>query len=367
MKLSIVILNYNVRHFLELCLRSVSAAISNIDAEIIVVDNHSDDDSCSMVRELFPEVKLIENLDNLGFSKGNNVGVAQAKGEYLCVLNPDTVVAEDTFERLLAFAETKTQLGVVGCKLINGAGLFLPESKRNIPYVKASMKKMLGNPSEYYAMHLEANEVGKVDILVGAFMFLKRQVYNEVGGFDEDYFMYGEDIDLSYRILKAGYNNYYLGSLKAIHFKGESTLKDKNYAKRFFGAMQIFYTKHFKRNVFFDMFVWLGIKMAYLFRKVRTEKGKNVNAYVFVSDKMEERIKKNLVGSVRLQNQPQKYSNGTEVVFNANTISYKSIIETMDKNFEKGKEVTYKILPNNSNFIIGSDDGYSRGEVIMLN
>lgn len=356
-----------MRHFLELCLRSVTESINNIDAEIIVVDNHSGDDSCEMVKALFPKVKLIENRDNLGFSKGNNVGVAQAQGKYLCILNPDTVVAEDTFERLLEFAETKNQLGVVGCKLINGAGLFLPESKRNIPYVKASLKKMLGNPSEYYATHLEANAVGKVDILVGAFMFLKRQVYNEIGGFDEDYFMYGEDIDLSYRILKAGYNNYYLGSLTAIHFKGESTLKDKNYAKRFFGAMQIFYTKHFKRNVFFDMFVWLGIKTAYLFRKIRIEKSKNVNSYVLVSKQMNARIEQNLAGPVTLHTQPQKYNSGTEVIFDANSISYKSIIQTMDRNFEKGKEVTYKILPNNSGFLVGSDDGYSRGEVIVLN
>ncbi|XCF05563.1 glycosyltransferase family 2 protein [Tamlana crocina] len=367
MKLSIVILNYNVRHFLELCLRSVSAAISNIDAEIIVVDNHSEDDSCDMVKTLFPNVKLIANTENMGFSKGNNVGVAQAQGEYLCILNPDTVVAEDTFERLLEFAETKTQLGAIGCKLINGAGLFLPESKRNIPYIKASVKKMLGNPSEYYATHLEANAIGKVDILVGAFMFLKRQVYNKVGGFDEDYFMYGEDIDLSYRILKAGYKNYYLGSLTAVHFKGESTLKDKNYAKRFFGAMQIFYRKHFKSNRFFDMFVWLGIKMAYFFRRIRTEKSKTVHQYIFVSDKMDERIQKNLGGTVVLQTQPQNYSSGTEVVFNANTMSYEKIIKTMEQNFEKEKEVTYKILPNNSNFIVGSDDGFSRGEVIMLN
>ncbi|MFL1011325.1 glycosyltransferase family 2 protein [Flavisericum labens] len=366
MKLSIVILNYNVRHFLELCLRSVSSAISNIEAEIIVVDNNSVDDSCQMVKAFFPEVNLIENKENLGFSKGNNVGVAQAIGEYLCVLNPDTMVAEDTFERLLEFVESKSKMGLVGCKLINGGGVFLPESKRNIPYLKIAVKKILGNSAEYYANHLKENEVGKVDVLVGAFMFLKRDVYNEVRGFDEDYFMYGEDIDLSYRILKLGYDNYYFGELSAIHFKGESTLKDKWYAKRFFGAMQIFYSKHFKRNILFDLFVWLGIKMAYFFRKVKSEKEKNVNVYAFVSDKMDNRIEENLPILPSLKTLGFDFKNGTEVIFDANHLAYKEIIKTMENNFLNNKSLTYKILPNDSNFMVGSDDGYSRGEVIEL-
>ncbi|UKM64587.1 glycosyltransferase [Flavobacteriaceae bacterium GSB9] len=367
MKLSVVILNYNVRHFLELCLRSVTAAISNIEAEIIVVDNNSKDDSCQMVKAFFPKVKLIENNENLGFSKGNNLGVAQAKGEYLCILNPDTVVAEDTFERLLDFSKLQAKLGIVGCKLINGIGLFLPESKRNIPYVKVALKKIFGTPTDYYANHLAPNEIGEVDILVGAFMFLKRDVYNEIGGFDEDYFMYGEDIDLSYRVLKSGYKNYYVGDLAAIHFKGESTLKDKRYAKRFFGAMQIFYTKHFKRNIFFDMFVWLGIKMAYIFRKIRKEKEKNVQEYVFVSNEMDSRIKKNLPKPVSLKPLQSDLKKGSEVIFDASYLTYKEIIGAMESSFLKNKALTYKILPNNSNFIVGSDDGYVRGEVIILN
>ena len=147
MKLSVIILNYNVQYFLELCLRSVEAAILNIDAEIIVVDNNSEDGSCQMVKAVFPKVKLIENKDNYGFSKGNNIGVSQAKGEYLCILNPDTVVAEDTFLKLLGFSENKEKLGIVGCKLINGRGDFLPESKRKIPYVKAAFKKLTIMPT----------------------------------------------------------------------------------------------------------------------------------------------------------------------------------------------------------------------------
>ena len=187
MRLSVVILNYNVRYFLELCLKSVEAAIEDIEAEIIVVDNDSSDDSCTMVKELFPNVILIENKENYGFSKGNNIGVAKAKGEYICILNPDTVVAEDTFSRILNFTKTEDHLGIVGCQLIDGSGHFLLESKRNVPKPKVALKKLLGNSNSYYANHVETNSIGEVDILVGAFMLVKKQVYDIVGGFDEEY------------------------------------------------------------------------------------------------------------------------------------------------------------------------------------
>ena len=365
MQLSIVILNYNVRYFLELCLKSVQAAISDIDAEIIVVDNNSEDNSCNMVKQLFPKVKLIENKENSGFSKGNNIGFKQAQGDYLCILNPDTVVAEDTFTKLLKFASDKKKLGIVGCKLINGVGEFLPESKRNVPVVKAAFKKLLGNSKSYYANHLTENETGKVDVLVGAFMFMKRELYNEVKGFDEDYFMYGEDIDLSYKVLKSGYNNYYFGETTVIHFKGESTLRDKHYARRFYGAMQIFYKKHFKKNLLFDFLVWFGIRLVYLFRKSPMQNTKNVSNYVFLSDKMNEKVKSVLTKEVTLQSDIKNIEKATEVVFDANTLSYKTIISMMEKGIGN-KLVTYKILPNQSEFILGSDNAISRGEVIQL-
>ncbi|PKQ46950.1 glycosyltransferase family 2 protein [Confluentibacter flavum] len=365
MKLSIVILNYNVRYFLELCLKSVQQAIITIDAEIIVVDNHSEDKSCEMVRQLFPEVILIENHENYGFSKGNNIGVAKAKGEYICILNPDTVVSEDTFIKLLEFSSSKDKLGIVGCKLINGSGEFLPESKRNIPYVKASLLKLLGNPKLYYASHLNKDESAKVDILVGAFMFLKCELYNVVGGFDEDYFMYGEDIDLSYRILKSGFQNYYYGETTVIHFKGESTLRDKHYAKRFFGAMQIFYMKHFKKNILFNMFVWLGIRLAYLTRKIPVIKRKNIFRYVFISNKVNKSLKLILAKEVVLSSNLEDIKNNDEIIFDANLLSYKSIIGFIEDK-SAVKSLTYKILPNNSNFIIGSDNVISRGEIIVF-
>lgn len=354
-----------MRYFLELCLKSVEAAIANISAEIIVVDNDSKDDSCQMIKTLFPDVKLIENKENLGFSKGNNIGVKEAKGEYLCILNPDTVVAEDTFEILLRFAEQKQYLGAIGCKLINGVGTFLPESKRNIPYVKASIKKIFGNASDYYANHLIHNEVGKVDILVGAFMLMKANVYREVKGFDEDYFMYGEDIDLSYKLLKSGYQNYYFGETKIIHFKGESTLRDKNYAKRFYGAMQIFYKKHFKKNVFFDMLVWFGIRSAYLLRKVQVENVKNVYQYVLISNKLNNKLQAALGNNLQVKSKVSTFQNETEIILDASFLSYKSVISIMDKHSSQ-KGWTYKILPVNSNFILGSDNAISRGEVVTF-
>lgn len=363
MKLSVIILNYNVQYFLELCLRSVEAAISNIEAEIIVVDNNSEDGSCQMVKTLFPKVNLIENKENSGFSKGNNIGVLQAKGEYLCILNPDTVVAEDTFLKLLEFSENKEKLGIVGCRLKNGSGVFLPESKRNVPTVSVALKKMLGNPEMYYVNHLSQNDIGQADILVGAFMLLKRSLYNKVGGLDEDYFMYGEDIDLSYKILKAGYKNYYYGDTTVIHFKGESTLKDKNYARRFFGAMQIFYKKHFKQNLIFDMVVWLGIKLAFIFRRMRKAKVKDISGYVFVSNKKNDKLESALYQKLLLQTKLSFVEPNSEIIFDANVISYKEIINYIECS---EKELTYKILPNKSNFIIGSNDGFSQGKVISF-
>lgn len=365
MKLSVIILNYNVRYFLELCLKSLEAAIADIDAEIIVIDNNSEDDSCAMVKQLFPRVTLIENIENFGFSKGNNIGVAQAKGEYLCILNPDTVVTEDTFTRFLKFCNGKDKLGAVGCKLINGVGEFLPESKRNIPYVKAALKKIFGNSYAYYANHLAKDATGKIDILVGALMFLKRDVYNNVGGFDEDYFMYGEDIDLSYKLLKAGYQNYYLGDTTVIHYKGESTLKDKNYARRFYGAMQIFYKKHFKKNILFDMLVWLGIRLAYLFRTAKSKENKSVSQYILISNKNNKSLKAILPKRLLLNNEIIEFEPQTEIILDANHLSYNEIVSILEY-YTNTSNWTYKILPNGSNFIIGSDNALSRGEIIQF-
>jgi len=354
-----------VRYFLELCLQSVEAAIENLDAEVIVVDNNSKDGSCKMVKQEFPNVKLIENKENSGFSKGNNIGVKEAKGEYLCILNPDTVVAEDTFEKVLEFAKNQDKIGIVGCKLIDGNGEYLPESKRNIPTPKIAMKKMLGRSQHYYANHIEEDQIGKADIFVGAFMLVKKKVYNEVGGLDEDYFMYGEDIDLSYKIVKAGYDSYYYGEAEVIHYKGESTLKDKTYAKRFYGAMQIFYKKHFKGNYLFDCLVWLGIQSARFLKKTSYETALNVENYAFVSNEENKVLTLKLSKPMQLISVEEDIQANTQVVFDANVVSFKAIIDKASS-MEKNKGITFKILPKNTNFIIGSHSSKSRGEVITF-
>ena len=364
MKLSVVILNYNVRYFLELCLKSVEAAVKNMDAEVIVVDNFSSDGSCEMVKTLFPEVKLIENKENLGFAKGNNIGVAQATGDYVCILNPDTVVAEDTFVHLLTFADLQENLGIVGCRLIDGSGRFLPESKRNIPKPLVSVKKIFGNAGEYYATQLSQHETGKVEILVGAFMLMKRSLYNSLKGFDEDYFMYGEDIDLSYRVLQQGLDNFYFGSATVIHFKGESTLKDITYAKRFYQAMQIFYRKHFRNYGLFDLVVWMGSKVMPFFKERTLGNGQKPELYVLVTEK-----KKDVLAGFQ---QPYKelrfievYDKNTEYIFDNNSLAFKQIIQQMDR-FSENNSTTFKILPKNSNFILGSNSSKTRGEVQFL-
>ena len=265
MQLSVIILNYNVRYFLELCLESVQHAIQNLDAEIIVVDNNSPDDSCAMVKKQFPDVQLIENKENVGFAKANNQAVRVAKGYYICVLNPDTVVAETTFLNCIKKAKTLSNLGLIGVQLLDGKGGFLPESKRNLPTPKVSLFKVFGGRFShlfpYYATHLAKDSEGEISVLVGAFMFTEKYKYIEAGGFDEQYFMYGEDIDFSYSIKKLGYKNYYLGSEAMIHFKGESSFKDKIYRERFFGAMKLFYKKHFKSSFFMNGIVFLGINI----------------------------------------------------------------------------------------------------------
>ena len=354
-----------MRNFLELCLTSVEAAIHDLDAEVIVVDNNSSDDSCQMVKTTFPEVILIENKNNLGFSKGNNIGVAHAKGQYICILNPDTVVAENTFSELLHFIQQQDNPGIVGCRLIDGTGCFLPESKRNVPKPNVALKKLLGNSHDYYANHIDEFGIGKVPVFVGAFMLMRKNVYNEVGGFDEDYFMYGEDIDLSFKVIKAGYQNYYNGTSSIIHYKGESTLKDVKYAKRFYGAMQIFYKKHFKSNWLFNAIVWFGINTAYVMRSEPKQKQKRTDSYLILSKRDCNFLKLILTKPTEVVSELPDLKSNTEIIFDARTFSYKSIIELMD-NYKTQKSISFKILPNNAQFVIGSNSSKNRGEIILI-
>lgn len=255
MKLSVVIVNYNVKYFLEQCLHSAIKALKNIEGEIIVVDNNSVDGSCGMMHEKFPEIKLIENKKNTGFSFANNQATRISKGEYVLLLNPDTVVEEDTFEKVVTFMDQNPDAGGLGVKMIDGNGTFLPESKRGLPTPMVAFYKIFGLSKlfpkskifgRYHLGFLDDDEIHEVDVLAGAFMLLRKKTLDEVGLLDEDYFMYGEDIDLSYRITKGGYKNYYFPETTIIHYKGESTKKGSiNYVRIFYNAMIIFAKKHF--------------------------------------------------------------------------------------------------------------------------
>ncbi len=258
MKLSIVIVNYNVRFFLEQCLHSVEQACSEIKAEVFVVDNNSVDGSCQMVKEKFSNVILIENHDNKGFSKANNQAIRKSKGEYVLLLNPDTIVEEDCFEKCIKFMDEHPEAGGLGVKMIDGKGKFLPESKRGLPTPAVAFYKIFGLSKlfskskrfgRYHLGHLDKEKEHEIEVLSGACMFMRKSALDKVGLLDEDYFMYGEDIDLSYRITKRGFKNYYFPETKIIHYKGESTKKGSiNYVKVFYQAMAIFANKHFSKG-----------------------------------------------------------------------------------------------------------------------
>lgn len=381
MDISIVIVNYNVRYFLEQCILSIIDASKKLAIEIIVVDNNSTDDSVSFLQKKYPHINLIANKENIGFSKANNQGVSIAKGEYVLILNPDTVIAEDTLETVFNFAKTNQNIGILGVKLIDGSGNFLPESKRGIPTPRVSFNKLFGISSsqkgKYYATHLMENESGVVAVLVGAFMFLKKSIYNEVKGFDEDYFMYGEDIDLCYKVLNKGYQNYYFADTQVIHYKGESTKKDLIYLKYFHNAMKTFYKKHFKLNRVYDFFMSLGIEFWYLikyfkFRKTSDKTNEISNVLYFGNDELiSNHLNKKylLVNELLIDNIEEikrliTINTIDTVVFDNSKLSNKKIIAHFE--LLKNEQVSFKIHPRTTNFLIGSNNSEHRGKVELI-
>ena len=276
MKLSVIIVNYNVKYFLEQALLSTYKAIvhSNLlrpdwEIEVYVVDNHSIDGSVELTAQKFPQAILIANQENAGFSKANNQAIRMAKGEYILLLNPDTVMEEDTLYKCLLFMEAHPDAGGLGVKMIDGKGQFLPESKRGLPTPWVALCKLTGlsalfpkSPlfNHYHLGHLSPDDTHEVEILSGAFMFMRKKTLDKCGLLDEDFFMYGEDVDLSYRIILSGYKNYYYAGTRIIHYKGESTKKGSlNYVKMFYHAMALFAVKHFGQNRPYILFIKTGI------------------------------------------------------------------------------------------------------------
>ena len=282
MELSIIIVNYNVKHFLEQCLYSVQKAISEsrTRAEIIVIDNHSQDNSLSYLKPRFPCVRFLANDQNLGFAKACNQGYKISSGEYVLFLNPDSIIAEDCFSKCISFLQEHGDAGAIGVKMLDGRGRLLKESKRAFPSPVTSLFKLFGFAtlfprsktfSKYHLGHLDENRNHEVDVLAGAFMMARRKILDELEGFDEIFFMYGEDVDLSYRIQKMGFKNYYVGETSIVHFKGESTRKGSlNYLRLFYNAMSLFVRKHYSGgkasafNFFIHLAIWFRATMAAL-------------------------------------------------------------------------------------------------------
>ena len=257
-KLAVIIVNYNVKYFLKQCLESVYNSTHLDKIEVYVVDNDSKDGSVEMVANSFPEVKIIANKKNVGFSTANNQAIKQTEAEYVVLLNPDTLIQSDSFDKVIRFMDEHPDAGGLGVKMIDGNGKFLPESKRGLPTPEVAFYKIFGfskifpksrKYGKYHLGFLDQNETHKIEVLSGAFMAMRMETLNKVGLLDEDFFMYGEDIDLSYRIKKGGYENYYYPGTTIIHYKGESTKKSSvNYVYVFYKAMAIFAKKHFESS-----------------------------------------------------------------------------------------------------------------------
>lgn len=378
MKLSVVILNYNVKYFVDLCLQSVLVATKKLDAEVIVVDNASVDGSVHWIKSQFPDINLIQNKKNLGFPKGNNIGVAKAKGEYLCILNPDTIVAENTFSDALEFIEKNKQFAILGPKLIDGSGRFLKESKRGVPTPWVAFTKVTGLYKifpqlfgKYYNLKLPENQAGETDVLVGAFMLMQTAHYRALNGFDEECFMYCEDDDLSYRSLKLGKQNFYNPEIKIIHFKGESTPKDFAYQMRFREALYYFYTKHFKVSPIVKFWIKIATNAFSFLKRLRGKRSvmKKIqpNQYWLISKDLDLEIGVN-------KNIPFRHSPGleevlafkntrTELIFDPNTISFSTIIDFMN---EHGNAFSYKFLSSDKSHAVGSNSRNAKGEVLVM-
>ena len=275
MDLSIIIVNYNVKEFLQNLIHSIEKASTNLTKEIIIFDNASDDGSVDFIKEKFPQIKLIANQTNLGFGKANNIGLKQATGKYILLINPDTLVAEDTFEKMIQFFESNKNIGLAGCKILNPDGTLQLACRRSFPGPWTSFTKVTGLSNlfpnskifaRYNLTYLDENKSYEVDAISGSFMMMRKEVYGKVDGFDEQFFMYGEDLDLCYRIQKAGFKVFYVHSTQIIHYKGESTKRSSiDETKVFYSAMHLFVKKHLSTSFLVGMILRSAIFVRSIF------------------------------------------------------------------------------------------------------
>ncbi len=385
MILSVVIVSYNVKYFLEQCLSSLKKAVEGISlpgssTEVFIIDNASSDGSPDFLEPLFPDFHFIRNKENSGFAKANNLVIPLCNGEFILFLNPDTILAEDSLDTCISFFRNYADAGAVGVRMIDGTGRFLKESKRGFPYPAASLFKMTGLNhvfprskifSSYYMGHLDEDSTQAVDVLSGAFMMIKKNVLNQTGGFDERFFMYAEDIDLSYRIHKAGFKNYYLPATTIIHFKGESTLKDFRYVKMFYFAMQLFMKKHFSNKGFsFRLYVLtLGLRlrqalsfMSLPFKKTAYSSKSFTAVYIKGNPGSEEKFKQKLAAHRMPVSEIEKKENAI-IFYENDSFPWKKIIAEIGR--ESGKHLFY-FHGAGTHAIVGSHSGEKQGQIIAL-
>jgi N-acetylglucosaminyl-diphospho-decaprenol L-rhamnosyltransferase len=376
--LSIIIVSYNVKYFLEQCLCSVRKAIEKIEAEVFVADNNSTDGSIDYLRSKFTEVKFILNKENEGFGKANNKALSVVKGKYILFLNPDTIVSEDSFEKCISFFELNKNAGALGVKMIDGKGIYLKESKRGFPSAWTAFCKLSGLTaifshskifSKYYLGNLSEKEDQMIDVVSGAYFFVRKETLDKTGGFDEQFFMYAEDIDLSYRIQRSGLLNYYLAETTIIHFKGESTKKDVRYVKLFYKAMDQFVKKHSGRSALYsamiEVAIWLRSGITILGNLFSSKKISNnkPGKYFFTgdADTIEKLKKKFLKTKKEIFDNEQ---NANAIIFcEGENFSFKQIIESIEK---ESSTKNYKIHSSNSFSIVGSNSKNRSGEIIPL-
>jgi N-acetylglucosaminyl-diphospho-decaprenol L-rhamnosyltransferase len=392
--LSIIIVNYNVKYFLEQCLCAVQKAMNGIEAEVIVTDNNSTDGSVAYLQPKFPWVIFVSNNQNTGYAKASNQGWRIAKGEHFLFLNPDTILSEDSLKKSLAVLQEQPRVGALGIRMIDGSGQFLPESKRGFPTAAASFYKLSGLTklfphskifAKYYLGHLPEKENNEIDVISGSYFMFRKQALEKTGGFDEKFFMYGEDIDLSYRIQQAGYTNYYLAGSTIIHFKGESTRKDIKYVKLFYKAMNIFVKKHYGRQSWWFVMllqIAIGCRSVLSFtgnlfspRKQSTTAGKLIHTVLAGT---EEEIKEiqailthNKAAKRNIQScgsMPDIFSfvaaqKADEIIFCTGITSYTGIIICVQQMPHK---ISFKFHATGSSSIVGSTSKKSSGEAMAL-
>ncbi len=371
MQLSIIIVNYNVKHFLELCLSSVQKAVEGIAAELIVVDNASSDGSDTYIQEFFPEVRYIYLTENLGFAKANNLAAKQAKGEFVLFLNPDTIIAEDTLHICLQTFKAQVNIGVLGVRMIDGNGNYLPESKRGLPTALTSFFKITGlyylrpthkTVAAYYHGHLSATQNHEIDVVAGAFMMLQKNTFFQAGAFDERYFMYAEDVDLSYSLQKMGRKNFYLADTTIIHFKGESTIRSSfKFVKIFYQAMLLFVAKHYKgfAGWSFGALLKIGIVLSamtsLLVNSIKALKqmfyrpGQKKYSYTFFENASIDSVLNDLQGE-------------KAILYHCGKSKFKNIIASVQKNGMPSAFVNAR-----QNFLLQSGDKKNKGLVLSLN